>query len=415
MKTNSTFFVFGAKFTLKNRIFWNDLNLAMQQVMKRCLRVQLQTSIDFIKADVDKHKLIISSERSLDVLSSAVHNGGFTKANKIINIHVPEDNEENCHRKPEDLDKELHENPEHILERAIIKLSIDLDTIVGMMTHADVRNVDVSHQKYQDITLTAFVTAGVEIAATAGEPTISNHNSHKIDPVGTINIVLLIDGNLTESCMVDTMKTVIEAKTVALRELDIRSFFSGDLASGTVTDSVVIACTKRGTPIKYAGTGTILGELLGNSVKKSLKKTLYNEQKVVTDRCLIKRLKERKISLDHTMNLFLDNNPKLAQHFEQFKEEVNQVLSNPKVIPFVIAGLRLDEDVKAGLIPRDMFDNSIILENFQNTIINCISNTNMSENLKFNDAYLVTVENLGVFVKRILATVMGCVYSNLSN
>ena len=387
----------------------------MQHLMRRYLKMRLHTSIDFIIADVDKHKLVISSERPLEVLSSAVHNGGFRKANKIISIHVPEDNDENYDRNYEDLDKELHENPEIILKRALVKLGIDQDAVVGIMTNADLRNVDVSHQRYQDITLSAFVTAGVEVAATAGELTISKPNSSKIDPVGTINIILLIDGNLTESCMVDTLKTVIEAKTVALRELDIRSCFSGDLASGTVTDSVVVACTKRGTPMKYAGTATVLGELVGKSVKQSLKKTLYNEQQVVADRCLTKRLKERKLCLEHAMNLFLGTHPKLAEHFDQFEEEVQQALSDPKVAPFVIAGFRLDDDLKSGLIPRNMFDTSLIVGVFQNAIINCLCNKNQSENLKLDDTNLAALDNLGNFVGSILAAIMSCVYSNMCN
>ena len=383
--------------------------------MERCLKVRLQTSIDFVKADVDKHKLVISSERPLEVLSSAVHNGGFRKANKIISIHVPEDNDENCSRKMDDFDKELHENPENILKRALVKLGIDPDTVVGIMTHADVRNVDVSHQRHQDITLSAFVTAGVEVAATAGELTISKPNSSKIDPVGTINVILLVDGNLTESCMVDAVKTVIEAKTVALRELDIRSYFSGDLASGTVTDSVVVACTKRGAPLKYAGTATVLGELIGKSVKDSLKKTLYNEQQVVADRCLTERLKERKISLENAMNLFLAAYPELAENFEQFKDEVQHALSNPKIVPLVIAGFRIDDDVKVGLIPRSMFDKSMIIENFQTSVVDCLCNKNQAENLKLEGTSLAAVDNLGTFVGSILAAIMSCVYSNTSS
>ena len=376
--------------------------------------VRLQTSIDFVKADVDKHKLLISSERPLDVLSSAVHNGGFKKVNNIISIHVPEDNDDNCNRNIDDLDKELHENPENILKRAIVKIGNDPDEVVGMMTHADVRNVEVSHRRLQDITLSAFVTAGVEVAATAGELTISKPGSSNIDPVGTINVILLVDGNLTESCMVDAVKTVIEAKTVALRELDIRSYFSGDPASGTVTDSVVVACTKRGAPVKYAGTATVLGELIGESVKDSLKKTLYNEQQVVADRCLTKRLDERKISLENAMNLFLVTHPNLTENFEHFKEKVQHALSNPKIVPLVVAGIRLDDDLKVGLIPS-MFDKSMVIEIFQVNIAKCLCNKKQSATLKLEDTSLDAIKNLGPFIRRILWAIMSCVYSNICN
>ena len=383
----------------------------MYHVMQKVSRVKLQTSIDFVKADVDKHKLLISSEKPLSILSSAVHNGGFTKAKTIISIHVPEQNDENCNRKMDDLDKELHENPELILQRAIKRLGISLDDAVGIMTHADVRNVDVSYQKYDGVTLSVFVTAGVEVAARAGELTISLPNQPKID-IGTINVVLLIDGNLTESCMVDTIKTIIEAKTVALKELDVRSCFSGDLASGTVTDSVVVACTNRGEPISYAGTATVIGELIGKSVKQSLKKTLYNEQQVEADRCLTKRLKERRISLENVMKIFIKTHPELSPKEDQFKKQVETALSNPKIVPLVIAGLRLDEDLKDGLVPKNMFDKSATIETLQAAVAKCLCNKN-PDALKVVSINLAAEEKLGPVTEMILATIMSCISSSL--
>lgn len=375
--------------------------------------MKLQTSFDFIRAEVDKKKLVISSERPLEVLSSAVLNGGFTTANKIINIHVPEENEENIHKNSEDLDKALHENPEDILKRALMKLGIDSDEVVGIMTNADVRNVHLSSQSHNEIALNAFVTAGVDVAATAGEPTISEVNSLKNNKGGTINIILLIDGNLTKSCMVDAVKTITEAKTVTLRELDVRSYFSGDPASGTVTDSVVVGCTKSGKPVKYAGTATVLGELIGKSIKEALKKTLRKEQQIVANRSLTKRLKERHISITKAAILFLETRPKIAEKSDQFYEELQQMLSNPKVVPLILAGLRLDDDVKVGLTPKKMFDQSRAIDSFKTSMINCISNNNQTKNLKVDDISLAAVENLGPFFRGMLSTMMNSIYQSM--
>ena len=383
--------------------------------MERYLKMRLQTSIECITANVDKHKLLISSNCPLAVLSSAVHNGGFKIANKIISIHVPEINDDNCNKKLNDLDRELHENPENILKRALIRLNIDPDTSIGIMTHADVQNVEVSCQKHNKVTLSAFVTGGVEIASTAGELTVSNPNNLKINPIGTINVILLVDGNLSESCMVDAVKTIIEAKTVALRELDIRSYFSGDQASGTVTDSVVVACTKLGTPIKYAGTATVFGELIGKSVKEALKKTLYKEQQIVPDRSIIKRLKERKICFEKMLSLFVKAHPDLANNSECFNKEVLQILSNPKIAPFVIAGFRLDDDLKIGLISEKMIDKSTVVEVFQNAVINCMCSNNNSELIKIEDVSSISVANLGPFVGGIFVAIMSCIYTNIHN
>jgi adenosylcobinamide hydrolase len=373
--------------------------------------MRLQTPFDFIRAEVDKSKLVISSEIPLDVLSSAVLNGGFTTANKIISIHVPEENEENVQENSDDLDKEIHENPEDILRKAVMRLSFNSDEVVGIMTNADVRNVQVSAQKHNEISLNAFVTAGVKVSAAAGEPTISKNGP--ISRGGTINIVLLIDGNLTKSCMVDAVKTATEAKTVALRELDTRSYFSGDPASGTVTDTVVIACTKRGQTVEYAGTATVLGELIGKSVKESMKKTLQKEQQFVANRPLTKRLNERGISLAKAAASFLKTHPEIPGKSEQFNEELQHILSDPKVVPLILAGLRLDDDVKVGLTPKDMFDQSTAIDSLQASVINYTGNKNQTKSLKVDDTSLVPVDNLGPFARGILAAIMNNVYRNL--
>jgi len=284
--------------------------------------MRLHSSIESIKAQVDSDKLVLLSERLLDVLSSAVLNGGFTKANGIINVHVSEDRNE-----------EIHNNPENLLKTTVVKLGLNPEKVVGIMTIADLRKVEVFDQTNQNTTLSAFVTAGVGCSATAGESTVSKRDSH-IKKVGTINIILLVDGNLTESCMVDAVKTATEAKTVAMRELDVRSYFSGDLASGTVTDAIIVACTKRGKPVKYAGTATLMGEMIGKVVKESVKKAIQKQEKMTVKRSLIQRLEERRISLPNIINIFSETNPKISGNSEKlgkFKEELKKILHDPKV------------------------------------------------------------------------------------
>jgi adenosylcobinamide hydrolase len=379
--------------------------------------MRLCTSIESVNAEVDKNKLVIFSKRPLEVLSSAVLNGGFTKANAIISIHVPVHRDENLHRSAEDLDKEIHENPEGLLKKAVVELNLDLEKVVGIMTAADLRNVAVFDQSYKDITLSAFVTAGVDVSATAGETTISKQNFLNGNKAGTINIILLVDGDLTESCMVDAVKTVTEAKTVALKELDIRSNFSGDLASGTVTDSVVVACTKRGKLKEYAGTATVLGELIGKSVKESVKKALQKQGRIRVDRSITQRLEERGISIANAITLFKETCPKIPtspEEIEQFKEEIQQVLSDPNVVSFVVTGLRLDDDVKMGLIQVGKFNKSRICGILQTAVMNYLDDKNVaSKHIKLDDTSLATLDNLGLFTGSILSAIMSAVYSNM--
>lgn len=220
--------------------------------------MKLNTGIENITAEVKNQTLVIWSKNPLKILSSALLNGGLVEANGIINVQVPEGSGKDMN--------DMHWNgPENFLINAANQLQLSKDKVVGLMTAAKMKNVVSFTESYDDVNLAVFVTAGATVAVTAGEPAASNNQYHK---VGTINIVVVVDGNLTDGSMVEVVKTATEAKTVAIRELDIRSRFSGDLATGTLTDSVAVACTKKGAPIQYAGTFTIIGELIGKYVGK---------------------------------------------------------------------------------------------------------------------------------------------------
>ena len=116
---------------------------------------------------------------------------------------------------------------------------------------------------------------------------------------------LFIDRKLTDGCMVDAVKTATEAKSVVLRELDVKSYVSGELASGTITDAVVVSCTRRGKPIKYAGTGTKLGELIGKSVRRAVKEAIQ-KQDGIPPRPSVKRLEKHSLTLKNIKNRFLE-------------------------------------------------------------------------------------------------------------
>jgi adenosylcobinamide amidohydrolase len=286
-------------------------------------------------------------------------------ANGIMSVQVPKD----CGMEIAD---EVHRNPEDFLRKEASKLNLSQDKVVGMMTTADLRKAEVTSRRYEDVALSALVTAGISFSSTAGDEIASKYGSFRFREFGTINIIVLIDGNLTESCMVDAVSTVIEAKTVALKKLDIRSRFSGDLASGMVTDSVVVACTKRGNSIKYAGTATMLGELISKSVKESVKKAINKHENLVPSRPLTKRLEERGISIADMTTLFSQARPTLresAEKWSQFTEELQQVLSDHIIGSLVIACLRLDDDAKTRLIPVDTHDNKSVVCGILQTVV----------------------------------------------
>jgi hypothetical protein len=153
--------------------------------------------------------------------------------------------------------------------------------------------------------------------------------------------------------MVEVVKTATEAKTVAIRELDIRSRFSGDLATGTLTDSVAVGCTKRGKQIQYAGTFTNIGELIGKCVRESVKTAIFKQENIAPNRSLVDRLAERCLSIETIVSQVSERKIKnqSAEHMK-LQKRLESILSDPRIAPLVLASLRLDEDLAKRLIPK---------------------------------------------------------------
>jgi iron complex transport system ATP-binding protein len=309
--------------------------------------MKLNTGIENITAEVKNQTLVIWSKNPLKILSSALLNGGLVEANGIINVQVPEGS-------GKDMNDMHWSGPENFLINAANQLQLSKDKVVGLMTAAKMKNVVSFTESYDDVNLAIFVTAGATVAVTAGEPAASKSQYHK---VGTINIVVVVDGNLTDGSMVEVVKTATEAKTVAIRELDIRSRFSGDLATGTLTDSVAVACTKKGAPIQYAGTFTIIGELIGKCVREGVKTAIYKQENIRSDRSLVERLADRCLSLETIILQASDGKiTKESPEYLQLKKQLELILSDGKIVPLVIAALRLDEDFAKGLMPKKSAD-----------------------------------------------------------
>jgi adenosylcobinamide hydrolase len=376
--------------------------------------MKLETKIKSVEAEIQENKLVLRSKTPLKILSSAVLNGGLREANCIVSVHVPEETGLN-------IDDNVHMEAGDFLRQETAKLGIPQDQLVGIMTAAKMKNVDIATSKFEDITLTAIATAGVHFAATAGDEIASKQSAFPPIKWGTINIIVLVDGDLTDSCMVNAVSTIAEAKTVALRELDVRSRFSGEIATGTVTDSIVLACTKGGQKIEFAGTATPLGELVGKSVREAVKEALRNQENIVSDRPLTRRLKERGITVENMTTLFsqissiLDENPEKRR---QFIEKVEQTLSDQNIAAMVIAGLRLDEDAKTGLIPENPANeygrNFVLSKILQKAVTDYLSKENKAYKYVRPD-YLSSIfaEKMGWFTRSILSAVMYSVYSEV--
>lgn len=376
--------------------------------------MKLETGIKSVEAEIKGNKLILKSKTALKVLSSAVLNGGFCDSSYIVNYQVAED-------AGSDMNDSVHKEAAEFLKEEIVKMGFSENQVVAIMTAAKMENVETKTMKFEDLTLTAFVTAGAYFAASPADEIASKQTAFPFKKWGTINTIILIDGNPTQGCMVNAVVTATEAKASALRELDVRSRFSGEVATGTVTDSVIIACTNRGRKLKYAGTGTILGELIGKSVKIALKKAVYKQEMLVPNRALSQRLAERGVTINGLTILFSQIRPPLRKDTEkrkQFIGKLEETLSDQNIAALIIAGLRLDEDAKVNLIPENPVNeygrNFVLHKILQKAVMDYMSKDKQtSEHVRPDYLSSIFSEKLGWFSRSIISAVMHCVYANV--
>jgi adenosylcobinamide hydrolase len=192
--------------------------------------------------------LVVNSEKPLRTLNSAPWGGGFQVSRILINRQV---------------DKSyLCDDPLQEMDRFLLKRDFVPAECACMLTAARVADAGYSVGQIGDLTVCTWVTAGLGNPARSG----MERPDSELFP-GTINTIVLIDGNPTDAAMVNAVITATEAKAAVLQDLAVTiSEQSRLIATGTTTDAVLIAATGRGRPIRYAGTATELGHLIGRTV-----------------------------------------------------------------------------------------------------------------------------------------------------
>lgn len=205
--------------------------------------------ISQLKIDQTSDYIKVDSPIFLKTLSSAVIGAGFGWAKHFVNRHV--DKNYRC----ENVEAEYQEYLRH--------LGIDREETIGMMTAAILEDACFETVHEDDFSLLVVVTAGVSNAVDASKAYW--HDSSFVS-IGTINTWIFIEGKLTDAAFVQALMTATEAKVKAFQEEDVLDAVTNTVATGTSTDSTMIASTQTGTEFLYAGTITNLGKNIAKAV-----------------------------------------------------------------------------------------------------------------------------------------------------
>lgn len=190
----------------------------------------------------------IESKEPFKCVSNGVTGEGFQWAQHFCNFHV--DKNYVCSQ------------PKNDIERWMNDAGVPVEKAVGMMTAVQLGDVVFREAQAGDYRFLIMVTAGVGNAVDI----TSTSQPEPIRQIGTINTMLFIDGHLTDGAFINAIMSATEAKTKAMHDLDVHDKQTNSWATGTSTDSVLIAATQRGEPTPYAGSGTVLGKGIGQIV-----------------------------------------------------------------------------------------------------------------------------------------------------
>ncbi|MEK3882276.1 adenosylcobinamide amidohydrolase [Paenibacillus sp. PL2-23] len=212
-----------------------------------------------------ENRIELRLPRAWHMLSSAILPGGFSYADAIVNWKVPLNYR--CGDPVTDLIQQCAE------------WGFPSETTIGFMTAAKLTHASVMESEGDGFKLLCCATAGTRNAARAGLP----RETYSAYSPGTINIVLLIDGRLTEAAMVNAVITATEAKAAALADLGIREHGNGQPATGTTTDALAIGVSQdasRGPAHAYAGVATTIGCAIGEAVYAAVRESVRTQHEV---------------------------------------------------------------------------------------------------------------------------------------
>ncbi len=285
------------------------------------------------KLIIKENVLAVTSQNGLMTISSAIFNGGCKKVKAILNVGVPEGYN----------DLSLHLKPLELISLSAAKLDLSEDYL-AMITAARIKNYSLVTKRAANFSVSVAATAGCSHGESSGE----EMDVREIK--GTINIIVLIDANPTESCMVASLITATEAKSAVLRDFDVRSRYTGDSATGSITDSVTIASTRQGKDIRYGGPASRLGELVGYCTRKAVSEALIKQEPIWASRTVLDRLRERHLSIE-----------KLAKEISKIEglstdpSMLTDILNNkPLALAHLLAAAKMDDDLKKNLVPMGL-------------------------------------------------------------
>ena len=253
------------------------------------------------------------------VLSSAPLNGGVTNAKRIVNhTTTPEE-----------------DGPIEGYFRNQLSLSEpELEEVVGFLTAVDVRTGFTGERSVNEGKIVVALTAGVN-----DSPEESGHH--------TINVLLYTDLDLGLTGMANLFIVITEAKTSALRKLEVLG--ENGQITGTATDAIAVAKPNTGGPgeIDFTGTGTEPGKVVYELVETGISEAIKDNNGYRPDRNILTRLSERGITREQIVSAgfeLLVGKEEEESLRNKFISTLEKYSTDPNIHFLIAAGFYLEEE-----------------------------------------------------------------------
>ncbi len=195
----------------------------------------------------------------VEVLSSALYNGGRQTISSLLNMQVGHNTSEHYGG---------FDPPGHQLEAKAASLGLKTP-MAGMMTSASMKSFRWHLREEGELYAFCFMTVGTTNARAAGDPADCVELEAHQAGSGTINIALGTNACLSEAALAEALMLAAEARAWTLCDFQVKSPVTGRIASGTGTDSILVF-SGNGPEVHFCGKHTLLGEMLADAVIQPL-------------------------------------------------------------------------------------------------------------------------------------------------
>lgn len=228
---------------------------------------EIELAISGCFLSVSDDDLLITSNRPLTSLSTAIYGGGLRTIRYAINHRL-------THYYPSEKDFPGGSVSAY-LEECARRLTADPEESAVLLTAATVSLY--SHKIIQTgpVTVEIVTTGGVEkTACRASSPALYREEEGSFMPLGTINMMVLLKGRLPDGIMARAFITLTEGKTAALQDLGIADVNNGLPATGTGTDGITFITDPKSPLFTDAGPFSELGAALAKAAYESVTECL---------------------------------------------------------------------------------------------------------------------------------------------